>query len=112
MRGYEQETTNLRRHRDIPEETERRERRTESDSDSDGSEGRSLELASSHSSDDDESSSRRHHRSRNTTGEAENTELSLTNDSCAVAVKHHNLKSLQNGLRLLTAALQPSFFND
>lgn len=63
MRGYEQEG-NSRRHREIPEETERRERRTESDSDTDGSEGRSLELASSHSSDDDESSSRRH-RSRN-----------------------------------------------
>lgn len=35
--------------------------RGDSDSDSDGSEGRSLDLASSHSSDDDESSSRRHH---------------------------------------------------
>ncbi|XP_066248043.1 protocadherin-like wing polarity protein stan isoform X1 [Euwallacea similis] len=35
--------------------------RGDSDSDSDASEGRSLDLASSHSSDDDESSSRRHH---------------------------------------------------
>lgn len=62
LRGFEHET-GLHRHRELPEEGERRERRTErgdSDSDSDGSEGRSLDLASSHSSDDDESSTRRH----------------------------------------------------
>ncbi|XP_049823743.1 protocadherin-like wing polarity protein stan isoform X2 [Aethina tumida] len=62
MRGFEQE--GLHRHRELPEEGERRERRGDSDSDSDGSEGRSLDLASSHSSDDDESSTRRH-RTRN-----------------------------------------------
>lgn len=60
MRGFEE--TNVRRHKEIPEEGERR--RTESDSDSDGSEGRSLELASSHSSDEEESGNRRH-RARN-----------------------------------------------
>ena len=48
----------------VPEESTRRGRRGESDSDSDGSEGRSLDLASSHSSDDDESSMTRRHRSR------------------------------------------------
>ncbi|XP_044754021.1 protocadherin-like wing polarity protein stan isoform X2 [Coccinella septempunctata] len=59
MRGYD---TGLHKHRELPEETEDRgrERRRDSDSDSDGSEGRSLDLASSHSSDDDESSNRRH----------------------------------------------------
>jgi len=67
LRGYEQHETALHRHREIPEDAERRERTGESDSDSDRSEGRSLELASSHSSDDDESSTRRtrsrgHHR--------------------------------------------------
>lgn len=61
MRGFEE--TNVRRHKEIPEEGERR--RTESDSDSDGSEGRSLELASSHSSDEEESGSSRRHRARN-----------------------------------------------
>lgn len=61
MRGFEE-----RRHKEIPEEGERR--RTESDSDSDGSEGRSLELASSHSSDEEESGSNRRHRSRNAGG--------------------------------------------
>src|SRR5699024_7805264 len=59
MRGFEHET-GLHRHRELPEESERMERRGDSDSDSDGSEGRSLDLASSHSSDDDESSTRRH----------------------------------------------------
>lgn len=49
----------------VPEEPPRRPRRNESDSDSDGSERRSLDLASSHSSDDDESSSTRRHRPRN-----------------------------------------------
>lgn len=69
MRGFEHDG-GLHRHREIPEEGERRERRErrggDSDSDSDGSEGRSLDLASSHSSDDDESSTRRH-RTRNPT---------------------------------------------
>lgn len=52
------------RRREVLEESERR--RGDSDSESDGSEGRSLELASSHSSDDDESStSHRRHRTRN-----------------------------------------------
>ncbi|XP_072387451.1 protocadherin-like wing polarity protein stan isoform X2 [Diabrotica undecimpunctata] len=68
LRGFEHET-GLHRHREVPEEPEeRRERRTDradrgerdSDSDTDASEGRSLDLASSHSSDDDESSTRRH----------------------------------------------------
>ncbi|KAG5887440.1 hypothetical protein JTB14_003292 [Gonioctena quinquepunctata] len=63
LRGFEQES-GLHRHREVQEgREERRQRRTErpdSDSDSDGSEGRSLDLASSHSSDDDESSTRRH----------------------------------------------------
>ncbi|CAH1153853.1 unnamed protein product [Phaedon cochleariae] len=80
LRGFEHETAGGggRRHRDPPpeggggareEKRERRgreERRDESDSDSDGSEGRSLDLASSHSSDDEESGSRRH-RSRGLT---------------------------------------------
>ncbi|KAL3270161.1 hypothetical protein HHI36_009218 [Cryptolaemus montrouzieri] len=59
LRGYD---TGLHQHRELPEETEERnrERRRDSDTDSDGSEGRSLDLASSHSSDDDESSNRRH----------------------------------------------------
>nr|XP_023025805.1 protocadherin-like wing polarity protein stan [Leptinotarsa decemlineata] len=63
LRGFEQEGGSH-RNREVQERRdERRERRTDkgdSDSDSDGSEGRSLELASSHSSDDDESSTRRH----------------------------------------------------
>lgn len=58
LRGFEHESA-LQRHREVPEEHDRHDRRHESDSDSDGSEGRSLELASSHSSDDDESSTRR-----------------------------------------------------
>lgn len=57
LRGYDHEP-NL-THREVLEENEAREGgRPDSDSDSDGSEGRSLELASSHSSDDEESSSR------------------------------------------------------
>ncbi|KAK9696737.1 Laminin G domain [Popillia japonica] len=64
MRGFEHETS-LHRHREVPEEPARRGHRAESDSDSDASEGRSLDLASSHSSDDEESSSTRRHRPRN-----------------------------------------------
>ncbi|XP_060527638.1 protocadherin-like wing polarity protein stan isoform X2 [Cylas formicarius] len=63
LRSFDQ-TTNLRR-REVTEQSdlkESRERnRGDSDSDSDGSEGRSLDLASSHSSDDDESSTKKHH---------------------------------------------------
>ncbi|XP_076265474.1 protocadherin-like wing polarity protein stan isoform X1 [Rhynchophorus ferrugineus] len=62
LRGFEQEERKTRR-RETGGDGEYREgrERGESDSDSDGSEGRSLDLASSHSSDDDESSTRRHH---------------------------------------------------
>ncbi|XP_017787025.1 PREDICTED: protocadherin-like wing polarity protein stan isoform X1 [Nicrophorus vespilloides] len=61
LRGFEQDG-GMHRHREVVEDSGRRDRRDgrDSDSDSDGSEGRSLELASSHSSDDDESSARRH----------------------------------------------------
>ncbi|CAG9761162.1 unnamed protein product [Ceutorhynchus assimilis] len=63
LRGFEHEERRTRRRDrggDNEAVAEGRER-GDSDSDSDGSEGRSLDLASSHSSDDDESSTRRHH---------------------------------------------------
>ncbi|KAL1494818.1 hypothetical protein ABEB36_010350 [Hypothenemus hampei] len=63
LRGFEQEERRSRRREKHVAEAEIAEgrERGDSDSDSDGSEGRSLDLASSHSSDDDESSARRHH---------------------------------------------------
>ncbi|XP_049833037.1 protocadherin-like wing polarity protein stan isoform X1 [Schistocerca gregaria] len=60
VRGFE---PGLHRHGDILEESPVRERHRESDSESEVSvDGRSLELASSHSSDEEESSSRQQHR--------------------------------------------------
>lgn len=61
LRGFDHENSMHRHRESVPEENQWREqRRRDSDSDSDGSEGRSLDLASSHSSVDDESSTRRH----------------------------------------------------
>lgn len=57
LRGYDHEPS-LVRHREVMEENQRDAVRADSDSDSDGSEGRSLELASSHSSDEEETSSK------------------------------------------------------
>ncbi|XP_066994105.2 protocadherin-like wing polarity protein stan [Anabrus simplex] len=59
-RGYD---SALQRHREVSEESPTNDRHQESDSESEVSvDGRSLELASSHSSDDEESSGRQRHR--------------------------------------------------
>lgn len=64
LRGYDHEPS-LVRHREVLEENPTRDGgRADTDSDSDGSEGRSLELASSHSSDEEDSSAKIHRNKR------------------------------------------------
>jgi hypothetical protein len=77
----------------VSEESPTRARRQESDSDSEVSvDGRSLELASSHSSDDDESSNRRQHRD---VGKLNSTTDMLWN-SWVVASREEQLMEPQN----------------